>query len=324
MRPFSSSAQALLGLVCGALWLVPAASAQADALAQQPLREGLELRRAHKDQQALELFRHAYVDAPTPNLRAQIALAEQALGQWVDAEHDLFAALSEPDPWVQAHRTTLEQALKVIQAHLGSLEVLTNHAGVEVKLDGERLGILPAEAWRVSVGPHRLVLRLADRELERELTLSRGERLIYRVEWPAAEPPPTKEDTPDVAPSAPSPTPAANARQQPLPTAADSRRSATLGYVFAGLAVVTLAEGVAASLLRLHYAEQYNGAGCYPERSKQCAPYREIANTFGTIALASYSLAGAAGLGAAAWFTWPAKSAGTPAGSLGLALTGQF
>jgi hypothetical protein len=133
----------------------------ADDAAEALISRGIELRENQKDDEALVLFRQAFAKSPTPRARAQVALAEQALGLWVSAEADLDAALAEvSDPWIVKHRAALEGALAVVRRHLGTLDVRGNE-GAEVFLDGVRLGALPSAAFRVDAGTRRLELRRA-------------------------------------------------------------------------------------------------------------------------------------------------------------------
>jgi hypothetical protein len=140
-----------------ALTFAPAAWADE---AEELIARGLELREKGKDDAALPLFKKAYGISPTPRARAQVALAEQALGMWVAAEGDLVAALgSEGDPWIAKNRVPLENALATIRRHVGGLEV-RGRAGAEVFIDGARLGTLPASApFRVEVGARKLEVR---------------------------------------------------------------------------------------------------------------------------------------------------------------------
>jgi hypothetical protein len=118
------------------------------------LLRGLELRRQHDDVGALALFQRAYSLEPTPRCRAQIALAEQALGQWVAAETDLQAALAQADDaWVARHRAALEQALGFVATHLGWLLIESNVRGAEVAINGASVGATPmAKPARVVAG----------------------------------------------------------------------------------------------------------------------------------------------------------------------------
>src|SRR3982751_2270792 len=98
----------MVGTVRGALAVVLIAGALVGAARQaraddaEPLiRRGIELRRAGRDAEALEQFRQANQLAPSPRAAAQIGLAEQALGRWLDADGHLRAALAAPsDPWI--------------------------------------------------------------------------------------------------------------------------------------------------------------------------------------------------------------------------------
>lgn len=130
--------------------------ADADAL----ISRGIELREKGKDDEALAVFKKAFARTPSPRARAQVALAEQALGLWVPAESDLVGALAaENDAWIAKNRAALEGALALVRRHIGSLEVRGTE-GAEVVLDGVRLGTLPAAApFRVEAGKRTLELR---------------------------------------------------------------------------------------------------------------------------------------------------------------------
>jgi hypothetical protein len=123
---------------------------------QEMLRRGVSLREQGKDLDALEVFRQAFERWKAPKARAQMGLAEQALGRWVDAEAHLEEALAAADPWISGNRGTLEHALGVIRDRLGSLEVLCDvpaAAAAEVIVDGQARGKLPLDRpLRVAAG----------------------------------------------------------------------------------------------------------------------------------------------------------------------------
>jgi hypothetical protein len=128
------------------------------------VERGIELRTQNKDDEALALFRRAYGMAPEPRTRAQIGLAEQALGQWVAAEADLEAALSSKgtDAWIAKNAHAIEGALTTIRSHLGSIEARTNaEAGTaNLVIDGVTIGKLPlAKPARATLGTHRLEVK---------------------------------------------------------------------------------------------------------------------------------------------------------------------
>ena len=130
--------------------------AEADAL----IGQGVALREHGKDDEALAIFKKALATSPSPRARAQVALAEQALGLWVPAESDLVLALgAASDAWIAKNRGALEGALATVRRRVGSLEVRGTE-GAEVTLDGVRLGVLPvASPFRVEAGRRTLEIR---------------------------------------------------------------------------------------------------------------------------------------------------------------------
>ncbi len=137
----------------------PARAATADE-AEALISRGIELRERGEDDEALALFKAAQAQASSPRGRAQVALAEHALGLWLVAESDLAAALAaERDPWIEKNRAALEGALIIVRRHLGSLDV-HGTSGAEVVLDGVSLGMIPATApFRVEAGTRTLEVR---------------------------------------------------------------------------------------------------------------------------------------------------------------------
>jgi hypothetical protein len=138
------------------------ASASGNDETESLIAEGLSLRKAGKDDEALKRFQRAYATSPSPRARAQIALAEQALGQWIRAELDLESALaSEADPWIVKNRTALDSALAIVRRHVGRLEV-RSEPDAEVFVDGAKRDLLPGETnFRLEAGPHVLEVRAA-------------------------------------------------------------------------------------------------------------------------------------------------------------------
>lgn len=125
----------------------PARAEDADAL----IKQGVELRRAGKDEAALEQFRRAYDLAPTPRALAQMGLAEQALGRWIDGEAHLTKALEgAQESWIAKYRETLEGSRAEIAKHVGSLAVTGGPDGAELRVDGQPVGTLPCAERAVS------------------------------------------------------------------------------------------------------------------------------------------------------------------------------
>jgi hypothetical protein len=167
-------------------------AADGQVAAEEHVQSGLRLRREQRDVEALAEFHEAYKLHATPRIRAQVGLAEQALGQWTAAESDLRAALGAADSWVNEHRPTIELALGYVETHLGWLLVETNVAGAEVSVDGAVVGRAPLERpARVAAGTAHVSLG-ADgyRRLDRSVNVEPGERTLVYVELVAAPPVP--------------------------------------------------------------------------------------------------------------------------------------
>lgn len=130
------------------------AQAQGDLWSQ-----GVELRRQHRDAEALRVFEQAHAQDGSARTLAQIALAEQALGRWPEAALHLEQALAAPDAWVQSNRPTLESARTEIARHVGRVEVLVDRAGAEIELGGRSVGRSPLPA-AVPAAAGRQILRV--------------------------------------------------------------------------------------------------------------------------------------------------------------------
>src|SRR3954465_6608246 len=113
------------------LALPSAAVAAPDHAVDNAYHTGIELRRSGDNRGALREFRRAYAATPNPRTLAQIGLAEQALGIWVEAETHIGEALKAVgDSWIVTNRTPLQQALLTVTSHLGTLEVECDTADV--------------------------------------------------------------------------------------------------------------------------------------------------------------------------------------------------
>ncbi len=123
------------------------------------LLEGIELRRAGKDEEALEVFLALLRRSPeSVRARVHLATAYQALGRWLAAELHLDQALAnEGHPFIERHRELLEEASRVVKGHIGRVEVAGNHPGATVRIDGRVVGTLPLQApARVLAGRYQL------------------------------------------------------------------------------------------------------------------------------------------------------------------------
>ncbi|MBX3275756.1 MAG: PEGA domain-containing protein [Sandaracinaceae bacterium] len=136
---------AAIGTLALTLVALPAAAQDAcDAACH--LERGLTARAGGDDETAATHFEAAVALEPTPRALAQLALAQQALGRWVDAEAHLVRALAAADPWITDHRRVLEGALETIREHLGTLVVTSGVRGARLRVNGRDAGTLPLAA----------------------------------------------------------------------------------------------------------------------------------------------------------------------------------
>jgi hypothetical protein len=127
------------------------------------IARGLELRRAGKSAEALELFRRAHRQAPSARTLGQMGLVETSLDRWIDADADLSASLATPDDaWVRQNRPFLDQALARTKEHVGEL-VISGRPGTQVVFAGKALGALPLAApLRAAEGDFELTATAAE------------------------------------------------------------------------------------------------------------------------------------------------------------------
>ena len=265
------------------------------------VERGIQFRREHRDAEALEQFRRADQLNPAPRIRAQIALAEQALAQWVEAERDLNQALSaNEDPWIADHASALQKALAAIQQHLGSLTIETNVNGAELWVNGLRLGELPMTPARVVAGPVNVEVRSNGYEaVRRAVDVPPGESVKERIELTATPAPSTAAPPATIAP-----TPAG---------AAPSTTHQFLAWGTLGAAGAILGGALVAQLVHEQNAARYNDPKlCAPTTTltldQVCGTYRGRAETAQTLANVGYVAAGALGIASAVlFFTAPSS-----------------
>jgi len=140
------------------------------------IERGVTLREAGRDEEALTIFREAWEETRSPRARAQIAMAEHALGRWVEAHVHLREALASTDPWIQRNRAALRGLLAAIERQFGAAEVRGRPAGAQVRVNGSPVGVLPMAApVRVPSGAVRLEVSAPGYEpMVRELTVRAG------------------------------------------------------------------------------------------------------------------------------------------------------
>jgi hypothetical protein len=253
------------------------------------ITRGVELREHGKDDEALVVFKKALARSPTPRARAQVALAEQALGLWVAAEADLQLALAaDTDPWIARNRAAIEGALATVRRHLGSLEV-RGADGTDVLLDGVKLGTLPQAApFRVEAGKRTLELRAKGFQgTTRAVEVPAGGVARETVTLVALRA--------DAAP----PAGASGASRAAGPDADVGRSQRLLGWAFAGTGGALLATGGVGFLVRKGIVDAYNTAcpGLGAAQPADCDAKIESARTWLTVSIISLVAGGVFALG---------------------------
>ena len=260
-----------------------------DALIEQ----GLQLREHGRDAEALALFEQAFHTAPSPRAKAQIALAEQALGRWVVAERDLAAALaSDADAWIVKYKDALEGALAAVRTHLGDLILNGGVAGAEVKVDGVATAVLPsASPLRLAVGTHTVEISAKGYyPFSQPVTIHADAPAALTVEMqvrleeppkPAVHPPPTSAQStppPDAVP--------AGHTQRMVGVALAISSAAPLALGFIGL-------GVRASEVSAYNADATCPGTSSPTQPAGCQAHMDAAGTWQAVSLVGFVAAGA-------------------------------
>lgn len=280
--------------------LTPSDAGADDADTQSELiDDGIRLRREHRDAEALQQFQRAQEMAPSPRTLAQVALAEQALGQWDEAERDLGEALeARDDPWIAGHADVFRTTLDFIRQHLGTISVDANVDGAELWMDGSLVGKLPISKMRVAARTAQLELRATGYQtVVRPMELAASESLTLRVEFvkPAAAAIP---DVPVMAPPI---------EHVPSPGASTPR---TYAWILMGGAAAMLGGALVAQVVQLQKAAHYNDDSlCFYgdlTRDERCGIYRGQAETAQRVANIGYIAAGTLGIASAVLFlAWP-------------------
>jgi hypothetical protein len=262
----------LRSTACALLAALTIASAAIGEDAESLIAEGIALRERGKDEDALEKFKKADLLQSTPRSRAQIALAEQALGLWVAAEEHLLSALARPDdPWIAKNRGPLDGALETIRKHLATLEVRGEVADAEVLVDGKRIGTMPLTA-RVEAGSRTLLVRARGyHPTSRVVQLAPGSTARETIELVVAPEDGARGD-----------------RTVIVTTEGGVQR--TLGWVAVGVGGALVAVGVVGLLSRQAAVSSYNDDRTCPglgsaAQPPQCADKVSRADTWQTVAI---------------------------------------
>lgn len=239
--------------------LAPRAARAQTPEVERLLRQGIELRQRGDSAAALRSFERAHELAHTPRTLAQVALAEQALGRWVDAERHLREALrAADDPWITRNRAALDGALGVIAQHVGQVVVRCDVDGAELLVAGRSVGVSPlATPTHVEAGEVAVSAHAEGAEASARVRVTAGETAFVELLLRRAAAP---TSTPEPAPSAASVRPPQVAPPPAAPRTDVAPRTAqrTWGWVTLAAGVVGLGVGVGGVLYREDGARAYN------------------------------------------------------------------
>jgi hypothetical protein len=153
------------------------------------LRQGAELRKQDRHEEALELFRKAHALSPSGRTLAQMGLAEFSLKSYVDAEAHLAAALATDSPWIAKNKAVLELTLADVRKHVAIVDVV-GAAGTDVAVNGKPVGRLPlAEPLHVAEGSLRIEGTAPEHQpATLDVTVAGGKDFKVALDLPALPP----------------------------------------------------------------------------------------------------------------------------------------
>ncbi len=151
------------------------------------MNEGIELRRAGQDSEALPKFEDAYRIAGSPRSAAQLGLCLQALGRWSEADARLAEALkAKRDPWIAKNRTIIKDSLEQVKQNVARVEVYGGPEGSSVSVNGKLAGTYPLPgAIAVNAGNVDIeVTKPGFKRGYRAITIAGGQyqRILIRLE----------------------------------------------------------------------------------------------------------------------------------------------
>ncbi len=241
-------------LLAAAMAFAPAVAQAQTPEVERLLRHGIELRQQGNNAEALAEFQRAHQLANTPRTLAQVALAEQALGRWVNAEMHLREALrSANDPWITRNRAALDGALGVIAQHVGQVMVRCDVDGAELWIGERRAGALPLTApLRVDAGEVEVSARSGERRVSQRTRVSAGETALVTLEFGRQEATRGQETPVTVM------TPPVVPHEENVSTSRPGSTQRALGWIALVGGIAGLGVGATGTILREQAAQSYN------------------------------------------------------------------
>jgi hypothetical protein len=255
-------------------------------------------RAEHRDADALSLFEALYTRSQEPRALAQVALAEAALGRWLDAEAHLIEALTAlRDAWITRNRMSLLATLETMRAHVGTLVVTSDDDRAEVWIEGRRVGAVSAPL-HVLAGEVAFEVRAEGRTpVSRSVTVPPNAMARAEVRFTADETPATTgpravevaQPAADASAAATRDEMTQSRSDDAAPPVDQGSTQRSLGWVGVGTGIALVAGGVAAWFLGRGAADAYNndpscpGVGA-PSQSDACASAQSTAATLEPLA----------------------------------------
>lgn len=302
-----------LALAC--LTALPAAAQEKDP--DKLIKKGVELRKKRRDADALAAFREAYAIKATPRTLAQIALAEQALGAWLDSAQHLEEALGEAtDPWIRSNQKVLRDSLAAVEGKLSRL-VFTGLPENALIRAGNSMSMSPKPV-RVLCGSEISIEANAEGYLPREKKIipACGKEEIVELALEKIPAPEPKREAP------PSVVVAPVQREEPSSLK-------PYAWVTAGGAVLGLGTGTAFLFVRESHAKKYNDdERCLPAngttREENCSGDRKSAERAQLFSIIGFGAGGALAVASAVLFVLDGggDSSGEPRLSCGPSIEG--
>lgn len=319
------------------LLILTVAASDADKL----IKKGVQLRKQRKDTEALYVFKAAHALKPTAHALAQIALAEQALASWVDADQHLSTALADADdPWIKSNRAPLEKALKEIGEHVATVTIAGAPEGASLKIgkkssvDRARVACdapVSIEATAPGYQPYsRSITPACGREERVELAMEKE----APIKQPPIKQPPIEQKSQLAHKEEP---PQALEHADIVATVKRETPTSLTPYaiVAGGAALAGAGTGVAMLFVREGHVSKYNDdAVCLPPngmtRDQNCRREREAAADAKLVSIVGFASGAALGATALILFLLDDSSAESPVacgpivGAAGLACAGVF
>lgn len=275
------------------------------------IEQGIAQRKAGNDRAALQSFQRAFELSGSPRALAQLALAEQAMGRWLDAHEHLATALNRDDPWILERSAELRAALDAIRSELAALEVSCNVEGASVYVDGRWLGRTPSsDPFRIVAGQSVIQVTAPGYfSIARHVQVDAGG--LARIDVTLTpEPPPRVASEPPAAPTSSIPErPTGPLRARADATAAQPSLRDPLMYGSVGLAALGAAVGVTGYIIREVNIAVYNDDSrcdvrADVRRSVECASEASAWRSGEKLAIAGVAAATVFGaLGGYLWLT---------------------